>query len=93
MPTKTSESDEFIEISEISVTPRGRKPEINRVLADKLASIPEGKAVVLSSMGNVEPSQRAKVSQNIRKHWNHVRADKCRINYSRDGVPQVHAAS
>ena len=85
-------SDEFIEIEEISVTPRGRKAVIDPVLAAKLANIPEGKAVVLTSIGSVAKPERAKVSQKIRKHWQAVRPDNCQIRYSTEGVPQVFAA-
>lgn len=82
--------DEVIEIEDISVSPRGRKPEINSALADTLSKVPAGKAIRLAgTFGNVPQADRAKVSQSIRKHWAHVRPDGCRINYSSEGVPQV----
>jgi hypothetical protein len=89
----TTAVDEFIDVADVQVVPRGRKPQIDADLADLLSRLPEGKAVRLSAkFGNVNGVEaRAKVSQTIRKHWAHVRQDKCRIDYTTDGVPQVRA--
>lgn len=83
-------SDEFISEEEIEVSPRGRKIEIDANLAATLKKVKPGQAARLSStFGSVEKSRRATVSTIIRKHWRHVRADEPRIDYSKDGVPQV----
>jgi len=90
MATSKNIQDEIISVSEITVSPRGRKKVINGVLADRLATIKPGQAAALrGTFGEVPTEQRAKVSQVIRKHWAHVRSDECRINYSPEGVPQV----
>lgn len=83
-------SDEFINADEVVVSPRGRKLEINPDLAATLKKLKSGGAVRLStSIGPVSKDQRATVSANIRKHWKHVREDDLRIDYAKDGVPQV----
>ncbi len=84
-------TDDFIAIEEVTVSPRGRKKNIDKALADKLASVPTDRAIALrATFGEVPQDERAKVSQIIRKHWHHVRTDQCRINYSPEGVPQVY---
>jgi hypothetical protein len=84
-------SDEIISEDEVTVSPRGRKVEINPELAALLKKIKPGQAARLSeSFGPVEKSRRATVSAIIRKHWRHVREDEIRIDYdSNTGVPQV----
>jgi len=90
MATSKQVQDEIISVDEITVSPRGRKKVIDSGLADKLAAIKPGQAAALrGTFGAVPAEQRAKVSQVIRKHWEHVRSDVCRINYSPEGVPQV----
>lgn len=82
--------DEVISLSDVKVSPRGRRKVINTALAETLGKVKAGQAVALrGTFGTVPMEQRAKVSQTIRKHWQHVRADACRINYSPEGVPQV----
>ena len=96
MPTTNSnEKDEFISIEEVTVSPRGRKKVIDSELANILSKIPAGKAVRLSAkFGEVPADSRPKVSQIIRKHWEHVHGDNsCRINYSPEGIPQVFSKS
>ncbi len=89
MPTAKQE-DKVISVSEIVTSPRGRKKVITPALAEKLRDLRAGQAVALAgTFGNVPMAQRTKVSQVIRKHWNHVRDDACRIQYSPEGVPQV----
>lgn len=86
----TKNTDEFISIDEVTVSPRGRKKVIDTDLANLFTKLSEGQAVRLSAkFGNVPREQRAAVSQVIRKHWNHVRTDACRIDYTPEGVPQV----
>lgn len=82
--------DEFISADEVVVSPRGRKLEIDAKLAETLSKLKPGQAVRLSSsIGPVAKEQRATISANIRKHWRHVRDDAPRIDYGKDGVPQV----
>jgi len=89
MPASKS-TDEFISVEEVTVSPRGRKKVIDSTLTDLFTRLPEGKAVRLTSkFGAVPKAQRAAVSQVIRKHWEHVRNDACRIDYTPEGVPQV----
>lgn len=84
-------SDEIISEEEVTVSPRGRKVEIDEALAKTLKSLKPGQAARLTStFGPVEKSRRATVSAIIRKHWRHVRNDELRIDYdSNTGVPQV----
>jgi len=91
MPSNTSKvQDEVISVEDIRVSARGRKKVIDQSLADLLAGLKSGQAVALKgTFGNVPAEQRPKVSQVIRKHWEHVRSDACRIAYTPDGVPQV----
>jgi hypothetical protein len=91
MPAKNVMTDDFIDVSDVQVSRRGRQPQIDASLAELLSKVPSGKAVRLGgTFGSVQGTEaRAKVSQTIRKHWAHVRADKCRIDYGTDGVPQV----
>jgi hypothetical protein len=86
----TKNTDEFISIDEVTVSPRGRKKVIDPALTDLFSRLPEGQAVRLTAkFGAVPKEQRAAVSQVIRKHWMHVRQDGCRIDYTPEGVPQV----
>jgi hypothetical protein len=83
-------TDEFISADEVSVAKRGRTLQIDKALADTLQKVKEGQAVRLGkTFGEVPKDKRAGVSQTIRKHWNHVREDECRVDYGQNGVPQV----
>ena len=83
-------SDEIIGEDEVSVSPRGRKANLNPDLIAFLKKIKPGSAAKLSgTFGNVARDERAQVSQVIRKHWRAARTDECRIDYTTDGVPQV----
>lgn len=86
--------DEFIEIEEIQVSPRGRKANLDNGLLEVLGSIPQGKALILiGRYPKVKEGERPKVSAIIRKHWKAVYGEeiKCRIDYTPDGTPQVRA--
>ena len=84
--------DEVISTDDVSVSPRGRKKVIDESLAERLANLAEGQAIALKgTFGEVPQEKRQAVSATIRKHWDHVRDDKCRIDYSPTGVPQVRA--
>jgi len=83
-------SDEIISAEEVSVSPRGRKVEINSELAAMLKKLKVGQAARLTStFGQVPKNHRATVSSVIRKHWRHVRDDDLRIDYTAEGVPQI----
>lgn len=84
-------SDEIISEDEVTVSPRGRKVEIDAELAAKFAKLKPGQAVRLSeTFGSVEKPRRATVSAIIRKHWRHVREDDLRIDYDANtGIPCV----
>jgi hypothetical protein len=89
--SKSNLTDDLISIDEVTVSPRGRKKNIDAALAEKLSNVPTDRAIALrATFGEVPVDERAKVSQIIRKHWHHVRTDQCRINYSPEGVPQVY---
>jgi hypothetical protein len=90
MAASNKAQDEMISVDEITVSPRGRKKVIDPALAESLTKIKAVQALALKgTFGEVPASERPKVSQIIRKHWEHVRTDGCRINYSPTGVPQV----
>lgn len=83
--------DEVVDIADIQTARRGRRKEINADLLASLASLTEGKAIVLrNAFGSVAADKRATVSGQIRKHWAeaHPGTD-CSVNYTPDGVPQV----
>jgi len=83
-------TDEIISAEEVSVSPRGRKVEINPDLASTLKKLKAGQAARLTAtFGEVSKPHRATVSSIIRKHWRHVRDDDLRIDYTAEGVPQV----
>lgn len=86
-------SDDFIDVSEVTTSPRGRKPELDPALLELLASIPEGKAARLTkTFGAVPRDKRQSVGAVIRKHWKAVYGDvKPRIDFTPEGVPQVRA--
>ncbi len=82
--------NEIISIEEVEVQSRGRKKVIDAELANDLANLVPGQAIVLSeTFGQVKPSKRSQIAQTIRKHWADVRGDKCRIDWTADGVAQV----
>lgn len=93
MATKTPQGDdEFIPADEVSVSPRGRKANLDPELLAKFAAIPAGMAWVGKAyFGEVPKDKRASVSQIVRKHWRAARADECRIDYTANGVIQVRA--
>ena len=84
-------SDEIISEDEVTVSPRGRKVEINPEMAAKFSKLKPGQAIRLSdTFGSVDKPRRATVSAIIRKHWRHVREDDLRIDYDANtGVPCV----
>jgi hypothetical protein len=86
-------NDDFIDVSEVTASPRGRKPELDQGLVDLLASIPEGKAARLTkTFGAVPKEKRQAVGAVIRKHWKAVYGEvKPRIDFTPEGVPQVRA--
>lgn len=84
--------DAYIDVNDVQVSPRGRKPVLNPDLVAYLAGLPAGKAAVLSGFfGNVDSKARPAVSATIRKHWRaaHGEDSKPRIDYTLDGVAQV----
>lgn len=93
MATKNSGSDdEFIPADEVSVSPRGRKANLDPDLLAKFSALPANMAWVgRNYFGAVARADRARVSQIVRKHWRAVRADDCRIDYTSEGVIQVRA--
>lgn len=90
---KAIDNDDFIDVDEVTTSPRGRKPELDQALLDLLASIPAGKAARLSkTFGSVPKEKRQAVGAVIRKHWKAVYGEvKPRIDFTPEGVPQVRA--
>lgn len=86
-------NDDFIDVSEVQTSPRGRKPVLDAALLDLLRKVPAGKAVRLAkTFGNVSREERPTVSATIRKHWAVAHPGvKPRIDFTTDGVPQVRA--
>lgn len=82
---------EIIPVTEVRVSPRGRKTEYNEDLLKAFAALKEGQAIKLGELyGNVPKNQRASVAQGIRKHWRAAREDDCRIDWdSATGIAQV----
>lgn len=90
-PNENSD-DMFIDIDDVQVSPRGRKPELDADLVALLARIPTNKAARLTPVfGTVAKTDRAAVSAKIRKHWRAAHGDdaRVRIDYSPQGDPQV----
>jgi hypothetical protein len=84
--------DDFIDPSEVKVSPRGRKAVIDPKLVTALKAIPKGKVGRLrSTIGSVPAADRAKVSASIRKHWKVAfPGTDCRIDFDpATGIPQV----
>lgn len=84
---------EVIPSTEVRVSPRGRKAELNAELVKAFAGLKPGQAIRLTEpYGSVPKAQRASVSQNIRKHWRAAREDACRIDWDdKTGIAQVQA--
>jgi hypothetical protein len=84
---------EIIPVSEVRVSPRGRKTTYNEDLIKALKTLKAGQAVNLGGLyGNVAKKDRASVAQSIRKHWNAAREDGCRIDWdSQTGFAQIQA--
>ncbi len=89
--------DEVVEISDIQISPRGRKAEFDNELLEKIRNLPTDKGLRLVSMQVDDPtnkSQTQTVGGKIRKHWREVfgtesGAPKPRIDFSTEGVPQL----
>ena len=85
---------EIIPVSEVRVSPRGRKTEFDAELLKFLKALKADQSVVMHAFGSVPKADRASVAQKIRKHWNHVREDKCRIDWNNEtGLAQVSLRS
>lgn len=81
---------EVIPVSEVRVSPRGRKTVFDAELLKALKALKEGEALVLTPFGNVPKAKRASIAQTARKHWRHVREDDCRIDWdSETGLAQI----
>jgi len=82
--------DEFIPADQVEVSPRGRKKVLNADLLDVLAKVTPDQGVALrGTFGEVAKADRPAVSATIRKHWQEIRSDDVRIDFSLRGVPQV----
>ena len=84
------QKDEFIPADRVEVSPRGRKKILNADLLEVLAKVTPDRGVALKgTFGQVAKSDRPAVSATIRKHWQEIRSDDVRIDFSPAGVPQV----
>lgn len=82
--------DEIINETDVVVSPRGRKAELDPELVELLKSVKSGQAIRLASyFGPVAKEDRSRVSQSLRKHWRAGRTDDIRIDYTPEGIPQV----
>jgi hypothetical protein len=82
--------DEIISIDEVTPSPRGRHIEKNQELMEAFRHLKPWQAMKLgSTFGQVSREDRNKVSHIIRRHWETVRRDAPRIDFSPDGIPQV----
>lgn len=82
--------DEVIPIDEVQPSPRGRYVEKNYELMEAFKDLKPWQAMRLgSTFGEVSREDRNKVSHIIRRHWEQVRSDAPRIDFSPDGIPQV----
>ena len=94
-PAKSTLTDEVIDATDVVVSPRGRKKEIDPKLVEALSRLEPGKAIRLGGMfGAVAKDKRQAVSATIRKHFTHVNGEgegspKCKVDYSPEGIPQV----
>ena len=84
-------SDSIISLEDVEVQSRGRKKVIDADLAKALKSLKPNQAIRLEETFGKVPAgtPRQTVGQTIRKHWEHVRDDKPRIDFTNDGIPQV----
>jgi len=83
-------ADEIIKADDVVVSPRGRKSELNPDLVKAFKALKPGEALrLVDTYGCVPKEQRSRVSQEIRKNFHAARAEKPRIDYTPEGVPQV----
>jgi len=84
-------TDEIIDFADIVKSKRGRTKVLNPALIALLKGIPEGKGIKLEGTFGKVPAgdARAKVSGEIRKHYQEVYGVLPSINYTPDGVAQV----
>jgi hypothetical protein len=69
---------------------RGRHIEKNKELLDAFEHLKPWQAMRLgNTFGEVSREDRNKVSHIIRRHWELVRKDAPRIDFSPEGIPQV----
>jgi hypothetical protein len=82
--------DEIIPADQVTPSPRGRHIEKNKELLDAFEHLKPWQAMRLgNTFGEVSRSDRNKVSHIIRRHWELVRKDAPRIDFSPEGIPQV----
>lgn len=82
--------DEIISVDEVIASPRGKYIEKNEELMQAFKELKPWQAMRLGkTFGKVDREERNKVSHVIRRHWEAVRSDLPRIDFSPDGVPQV----
>jgi hypothetical protein len=85
-----SMKDEIISVDEVVASPRGRHIEKDTELMEAFRSLKPWQAMRLgNTFGQVSREDRNKVSHIIRRHWEQVRRDAPRIDFSPEGVPQV----
>ena len=83
-------TNEFIDADLVEVSPRGRHKILNADLLETLKKITPKQGVILKGdFGVVVKKDRPTVSATIRKHWNEVRSDEVRIDFSPAGYAQV----
>jgi hypothetical protein len=82
--------DEIIPATEVVVSPRGRKVEIDPALVAKITPLKAGEALRLAAyFGEIPKDQRSRTSQQIRKHARAAGKEHFRIDYTPEGVPQL----
>lgn len=90
---------ETISVADVVKSPRGRQAELDDVLLDAFATITDDETAlrlngydsVSLGIGPDGKDNRAKVSNVIRKNWDHVDGQmyKSKVNFATDGTPQV----
>lgn len=73
---------QLVKATELKVARRGRRAQRDPQLIEAMRGLKMGEALILSDeYGEVDESERSRVYQNVKAHWQDAREDSCRISF------------
>jgi hypothetical protein len=93
-PNDSNDDFEIIDASSVSFVKRGRKPNLNDSLVQRLRTLPNGQALVLRSLkqdptASTYANDKARIASAIRTACKAAGLSAFSIKWTPDGIPQV----